>query len=109
MQIIWAKLGIFQTLTISSLPASFSLPLNSSLVYPSVESKRSSFISVCFIQNDPLSLLLLLSGEVPAFSQKLPIRGCPLDRVRKIQKRRKGVVWWCTRDSLSHVSQSSDC
>ena len=31
MQIIWAKLGIFQTLTISSLPTSFSLPLNSSL------------------------------------------------------------------------------
>ena len=26
----------------------------------------------------------------------------------KIQKRRKGVMWWRTRDSLSHVSQQSD-
>ena len=26
----------------------------------------------------------------------------------KIKKSRKGVVWWRTRDSLSHVSQCSD-
>ena len=28
-------------------------------------------------------------------------------RTVKISKSRKGVVWWRTRDSLSHVSQSS--
>ena len=27
----------------------------------------------------------------------------------KIEKSRKGVVWWHTRDSLSHVSQWCDC